>query len=557
MADISKIQISDIDYDLKDKVAREQIEGKQDVLVPNDPLKIETVTKSHTNNISYTSDLSKIYNTDGTKGARMILYSRGNNRQNLYSNATSPGYFQYSKATTGYTPVTKEDWLGGYIDIPYTFGDIIKIPRTVADGNSQATLGKTLADGTYIPILPLDWTSSNVSNQYINKSDNLYFTTYYGELIIAGEDWGYEELFSSTKQTSVPSVSFTGLPTNVVYIHMSLTNNVLKYDQLLTATNTGAPHNYVLTTTVTSSVAARLSEINTIRWTTYGAFGQNSTSPVEISRFGAYHNSGNKDIARFSSLSAIEAESYFDLTEITQTTYLDLKVDNQTVKVNSDGNLEADFSSLVSKAGATMTGDLTIAPATNKGVLYLKNSTLNYETVNTEAINQFGILQFRDKNNNYAGYFQCEDNASANLRVLVMSTRRKVNDADKYALLQLSVDANGNDTAYLSPGVRSYFSGLSTPSTRFNSLTLGASGTTYVAPANGWVSILKTSNGTGQYMTLVNVTKNILIRTNNTAVAVDQSGLLLPVSKGDTFRVDYSYSGATNAFKFIYSEGDK
>ena len=57
-------------------------------------------------------------------------------------------------------------------------------------------------------------------------------------------------------------------------------------------------------------------------------------------------------------------------------------------------------------------------------------------------------------------------------------------------------------------------------------------------------------------MTVHNITKNIAVRTNNTASTVDQSGLLIPVSKNDIYRVNYSYSGTTNHFRFIYAQGN-
>ena len=94
------------------------------------------------------------------------------------------------------------------------------------------------------------------------------------------------------------------------------------------------------------------------------------------------------------------------------------------------------------------------------------------------------------------------------------------------------------------------------PSDRYVDLELKASGTTYTAPANGWVNILKLSNGVGQYMTLRNITKDIFVRSNNTYHEVDQSGLLIPVNKNDIYRVDYSYSGTTNNFKFVYAQGN-
>ena len=94
------------------------------------------------------------------------------------------------------------------------------------------------------------------------------------------------------------------------------------------------------------------------------------------------------------------------------------------------------------------------------------------------------------------------------------------------------------------------------PSDTYENLTLGASGTTYTAPANGWYFIHKgiTAN-----------TQSIRLGCSNKGYEVSQYGtfngaqlsLILPVQKGDTLTVAYDAAGTTHAFRFIYAVGSE
>lgn len=95
----------------------------------------------------------------------------------------------------------------------------------------------------------------------------------------------------------------------------------------------------------------------------------------------------------------------------------------------------------------------------------------------------------------------------------------------------------------------------SLPSDKDIDLTLGASGSTYTAPANGWVHIDKTATATGQYIALI----NIMTKINEIKIAVQAGNTLtgyIPVSKDETIRVDYTSGGKTNQFRFYYAEGE-
>lgn len=97
--------------------------------------------------------------------------------------------------------------------------------------------------------------------------------------------------------------------------------------------------------------------------------------------------------------------------------------------------------------------------------------------------------------------------------------------------------------------------GLPFASTRHDTLTLGATETTYTAPANGYFVINKTSSGSGQRLAFIN-------RTSDTQYSVFSTGngqalaLSIPAAKGDVVEVRYTLGAATNVFEFVYAIGE-
>ena len=95
---------------------------------------------------------------------------------------------------------------------------------------------------------------------------------------------------------------------------------------------------------------------------------------------------------------------------------------------------------------------------------------------------------------------------------------------------------------------------MSMPSSRYTDLTLGTSGTTYTAPADGYFSVNKTPGAVDKYIQLINLTSGL----SSTAISYNTTlwtRIFIPVSKGDSVRVDYDMTGTTNAFRFIYANG--
>ena len=101
------------------------------------------------------------------------------------------------------------------------------------------------------------------------------------------------------------------------------------------------------------------------------------------------------------------------------------------------------------------------------------------------------------------------------------------------------------------------------PSSRYIALTLEANGAQYTAPANGWIQLIKTPTGAGQYLVANSLDiPNTGTDTNNIAfkwstVNGHNNGIFFPVRKGQQFTIGYTFGGATISFKFIYDEGAK
>lgn len=94
------------------------------------------------------------------------------------------------------------------------------------------------------------------------------------------------------------------------------------------------------------------------------------------------------------------------------------------------------------------------------------------------------------------------------------------------------------------------------PSVRYVDLTLGTSGATYTAPADGWFVIIKTSGVTNGALNIYNNTTE-LGYTITAPTTTNVMRLSVPVSKGDVIQLNYSMTGTTNYFRFVYANGAK
>lgn len=102
----------------------------------------------------------------------------------------------------------------------------------------------------------------------------------------------------------------------------------------------------------------------------------------------------------------------------------------------------------------------------------------------------------------------------------------------------------------------SYASGWGMPSSKYNNLTFGASGTTYTAPANGWFCFYRIPNDPAGYCALTNTTNGFITETRNT-ISKAGNGTWIPARKNDVIRLTYDGSGTTTIWRFYYAEGEK
>jgi hypothetical protein len=107
----------------------------------------------------------------------------------------------------------------------------------------------------------------------------------------------------------------------------------------------------------------------------------------------------------------------------------------------------------------------------------------------------------------------------------------------------------------------SLIAGYAMPSNRYIDLTLGASGTEYTAPANGYFTIgtIDSSATASQPYVCLKNNSNGMITMSGWANTANIAAVFLPAKKGDTVTVIYrSITNFSNEiFRFIYAEGDK
>lgn len=100
-------------------------------------------------------------------------------------------------------------------------------------------------------------------------------------------------------------------------------------------------------------------------------------------------------------------------------------------------------------------------------------------------------------------------------------------------------------------------SGLGMPSTRYIDLTLGASATTYTAPANGYILYIATSSGGGEQIILRDESIDHNTKLGQSIARGSSDGLVIfvPLKRGTIFSVEYS-TPTPIMLRFIYADGE-
>lgn len=109
------------------------------------------------------------------------------------------------------------------------------------------------------------------------------------------------------------------------------------------------------------------------------------------------------------------------------------------------------------------------------------------------------------------------------------------------------------DLMNITDGAKELMAHSSMPSSTYKDLTLGASGTKYTAPADGWFYLQKTAGTAGAYVSLS--CGNMVI--NQAAPGANNSmAIFIPAGAGKECSLTYSATG-TGVFRFVYAEGAK
>ena len=109
------------------------------------------------------------------------------------------------------------------------------------------------------------------------------------------------------------------------------------------------------------------------------------------------------------------------------------------------------------------------------------------------------------------------------------------------------------DISNITSTAKSTISGWSMPSNRYIDLTIGAHGSSYTAPANGWFAIRGYTHSDA-FLWLSN-NSNQIMQAGSAYNSTAKGGVCIPCKRGDTISIGY-YGGKLDFVRFIYAEGE-
>ena len=128
---------------------------------------------------------------------------------------------------------------------------------------------------------------------------------------------------------------------------------------------------------------------------------------------------------------------------------------------------------------------------------------------------------------------------------------------------EIATDLNGKadvDLTNCDNNGRILMSEMPMASNKYINLTLGTSGATYTAPANGYFYIRKACGTTNHVYCAIYASGSsgsINDISHCTGVVADEITCLLPVKKGTVVGISYTATGATTTFRFVYAVGSE
>lgn len=310
--------------------AEADISTKQDILTPIQPLTIQNKIISNLVGMEYTGDGTGVY------GA--------------YSLESSDGVFECG--SLGNNANFGSNWsatsIPCYIDIPYTFGQIVKVPSGTYGSTWNKSIGKLLSDGTFIPICRFYPSEITISDTL--KS----FTQFRAEWKTKG-----------TERTSGSGFSVANGQAGCSYIQFIDNGSTIRC-LAYSGNGNAAPSSSVNYTITNNTDIQRLREIQVVRIfpnrQNYGV----SSNPYPVDRFGLYDGATTLDtLGNFNNL----GENLFDLSSQVARNYLEVQVDGTTITTNSSGQLQANIPSNLTTQGNTFNGANQLVKLDSSGKL--------------------------------------------------------------------------------------------------------------------------------------------------------------------------------------------
>lgn len=127
---------------------------------------------------------------------------------------------------------------------------------------------------------------------------------------------------------------------------------------------------------------------------------------------------------------------------------------------------------------------------------------------------------------------------------------------------EIATDLNGKadvDLSNITDTAKISIAHLGMPSNVYEDLTLGASGTTYTAPADGFFFVKKIAGSDWYYVQIQVLDDNNVLMFDmwDDAYRTSPIALFAPVKKGQNIRIYYNATGNTSAFRFFYAVGSE
>ena len=184
-------------------------------------------------------------------------------------------------------------------------------------------------------------------------------------------------------------------------------------------------------------------------------------------------------------------------------------------------------------------------------------SSVKIITYDSQTFNEFDLCFNANSFDWYTNFNVKEDNYCYN-------GNSKITQTVNVGRFRINQSSDNGKIAWFTPKTvfhaldyndKSTISGWSMPSSRYINLTLGASGSTYTAPANGYFYLVKVAGKDSGDIRFTNKTKDIF-KEVLPKTSTNWLYIRMEAQKGDVFEIVYYATGDTKKFRFIYAEGE-